>query len=156
MVEFDRSIIGIEYELGTYQVTREDIIRFSKAHKESNPVFFDEKAAMESGFDDVIAPPSFFNQIVLPEGYPDIRIEHGTLELFAGQELEQRRPIKPGDVITVKSKLADIYEKTGRSGAMVFVTREATYTDQNGEIVAIVRSTMLQGSVNEAASGDET
>jgi acyl dehydratase len=152
VVEFDRSILGVEYDMGTYEITKEDIISFSRAHKEVNPVFYDEDAASKTGFGGIIAPPAFFNQVVLPEGYPDIKIEHGSLELFAGQELEQRRPMRPGDIITVKSKIADVYEKTGRSGRLVFVAREATYTDQNGEVVAIVRSTMLQGSVDEAES----
>ncbi len=152
MVEFDKSIIGKEYELGTYEVTKEEIINFSKVHKEVNPAFYDDNAAAQLGYDDIIAPPGFFNQILLPEGYPEIRIEHGRIELFAGQELEQKRPLRPGDVITVKSKIADVFEKTGRSGKLVFVVREATYSDSDGEVVAIIRSTMLQGDVDELES----
>jgi acyl dehydratase len=155
LVEFDKSILDVEYDMGTYEITEEDIIRFSKAHQEVNPVFYDAEAAAESRHGGLIAPPAFFNQVVLPEGYPDIKIEHGSLELFAGQELEQNRPMRPGDVITVKSKIADVYEKTGRSGKMVFMVREATYTDQKGEVVAVVRSTMLQGTVDETASDQD-
>lgn len=156
MVEFDRSILGVEYDMGTYEVTREDIVQFSKVHKEVNPVFYDVEAAAKSRYGDIIAPPAFFNQVALPESYPDLKIEYGSIDLFAGQELEQKRPMRPGDVITVKSKIADVYEKTGRSGKMVFVVREATFTDQRGEVVAIVRSTMLQGTIDEAASRGET
>lgn len=150
MVEFDKSILGVEYDMGTYEVMEDDIIHFSMVHKEVNPVFFDPEAASKSRYGEIIAPPAYFNQVVLPESYPDLKIEHGTLELFAGQEIEQKRPMRPGDVITVKSKIADVYEKTGRSGKLVFMVREATFTDQGGEVVLIVRSTMLQGTVDEA------
>ena len=155
MVEFDKSILDIEYDMGTYEITKEDIIRFSRAHQEVDPVFYDESAAAESRYGGIIAPPNFFNQIILPESCPDIRIEYGSLELFAGQELEQRRPMRPGDVITVKSKIADVFEKTGRSGKMIFMVREATYTDQDGEVMVIVRSTMLQGTVDEVESSSQ-
>jgi hypothetical protein len=41
-----------------------------------------------------------------------------------------------GDVITVQKRLAQMYEKEGRSGPLVFVEMEFTFTNQRGEMVA--------------------
>jgi hypothetical protein len=38
-----------------------------------------------------------------------------------------------------RSRVVDIYEKTGRSGPMAFVVRETTVTDRTNEIVATIR-----------------
>jgi hydroxyacyl-ACP dehydratase HTD2-like protein with hotdog domain len=45
-------------------------------------------------------------------------------------------PIVAGDVISVEKRLADMYEKEGRSGPLVFVDMEFTFTNQRGELVA--------------------
>jgi 3-methylfumaryl-CoA hydratase len=45
-------------------------------------------------------------------------------------------PIIAGDVISVQKRLADLYEKEGRSGALVFVEMEFTFTNQRGQLVA--------------------
>ena len=38
-----------------------------------------------------------------------------------------------------RSRVVDIYEKTGRSGPMAFVARETAVTDKTNEIVATIR-----------------
>jgi 3-methylfumaryl-CoA hydratase len=49
-------------------------------------------------------------------------------------ELGER--IVAGDVITVQKKLARMYEKEGKSGPLVFVEMEFTFTNQRGDMVA--------------------
>jgi hypothetical protein len=38
-----------------------------------------------------------------------------------------------------RTKILDIYEKTGRSGRMAFVVRETAITDRQSEIVGTMR-----------------
>ena len=49
-------------------------------------------------------------------------------------------PIYPGDTLTAVTHIANIEEKTGRSGRFVLMTSETTYTNQHGDVV--VRSRM--------------
>ena len=56
----------------------------------------------------------------------------------AGKDVEFVAPIRPGDAITLSSHVKEIYEKTGRSGAMVFVVIRSTLTNQTGAVVAHV------------------
>ncbi len=54
----------------------------------------------------------------------------------AGKDVEFVRPIQAGDKITLSSHVKEIYEKTGRTGTMVFVVVRSTLKNQNGEEVA--------------------
>jgi 3-methylfumaryl-CoA hydratase len=45
-------------------------------------------------------------------------------------------PVLAGDTVTVGKRLAGMYEKEGRSGPLVFVEMEFTFTNQRGELVA--------------------
>ena len=63
--------------------------------------------------------------------------------MAGGVEVEFLRPLRPGDVLTFKTRLADIYEREGRTGRLVFTVNEATYTNQMGEVVVIERTTTI-------------
>ena len=56
----------------------------------------------------------------------------------AGKDVEFVAPIRPGDEITLSSAVKEIYDKTGRSGTMVFVVIRSTLRNQKGEVVAHV------------------
>jgi 3-methylfumaryl-CoA hydratase len=60
----------------------------------------------------------------------------GAAGFDAGKDVEFVTPIRPGDKITLSSHVKEIYEKTGRSGSMVFVVVRSTVQNQNGEVVA--------------------
>jgi hydroxyacyl-ACP dehydratase HTD2-like protein with hotdog domain len=44
-------------------------------------------------------------------------------------------PIHAGDTITLNKRIVELYEKTGRSGTLVFVKTEFVFTNQDGEQV---------------------
>ena len=48
-----------------------------------------------------------------------------------------------GDTLTARSKIVDIYQKEGRSGPLIFVVRETTYTNQNDEVVVIEKGSSI-------------
>jgi hypothetical protein len=41
-------------------------------------------------------------------------------------------------------RIAEVYEKTGRSGNMIFIVRESELTNQHGETVAVVRQSLIR------------
>jgi 3-methylfumaryl-CoA hydratase len=51
--------------------------------------------------------------------------------------------IVAGDVITVRKRVVDLAEKEGKSGLMVFVTFEYSYSNQRGALVAQERFTRI-------------
>ena len=57
-----------------------------------------------------------------------------------GEGVSVYAPIRPGDTITGIDRIAEVYEKTGRSGSMIFIIRESAFTNQQGEKVAVIRA----------------
>ena len=139
-----------EYPDFDFQVTATDIARFARATGEVNPIHFDQTAAVEQGYSDVVAPTMFPYVIrqhasaLVPrqelelDGSPAADVPPlPTRRAMAGATtIEFGSPIVAGDTITVRKRLADMYEKHGKSGPLVFVQMEFSFTNQRGEAVA--------------------
>ena len=143
----DRSVIGKEYPPYIYEVEKYKIREFARAIGEKNPLYSDEEAAHGEGFDGLVAPPTF-GTVFYTEGglmYTIIKDLKGDLikMLQSGQEYEYFKPIHPGMVITANTRIADIFEKTGKAGTMSFVVIETTYTDQSAEKVLSEKLTVV-------------
>lgn len=138
-----RKLIGTETEPRTFEVERGAIRRFAEAIGDPNPIFNDEAAARHSRFGGMIAPPTFCRSFGIGGGFFDFRLPLAR-GLDGGSQWEYFEPIRPGDRITVVSKLLDIRESEGRLGAMVFVVVETRYTNQLGELCVIQRSTGIR------------
>jgi len=145
-IEINRSVLGKEYPPYPVIVERGRIKDFARAIGDLNPFYLDDRVGAASTWGDVIAPPTFpvtfrdetGGAALLQDLGVDIsRVLHGE------QEFELHRPIVPGETFLCRSKVVDIYEKSGRRGPMAFVVRETAVTDRANEIVAILRSTTV-------------
>jgi len=120
------------------RVTRDLILAFCKAVGEKNPRSLGRRA--DGAFDnaEIEAPLSF--AAIFGDGenifshYPAFN----TRRLLAGIDLEFLAPIRAGDSITTISRIKEVYEKTGRSGPMVFIVISSILQKQNCEIAARV------------------
>ena len=63
--------------------------------------------------------------------------------MLATWHLESHGAIRVGDVIAISMRLEDAYSKTGRSGGMIIVVWNATFTNQRGETVAVARKSYI-------------
>ena len=52
-----------------------------------------------------------------------------------GKAVHPSKPMRPGQPITARTHMHDIYTKTGRSGRMVFFVNRMELTDANGEFL---------------------
>ena len=115
-----RKQIGKTSEPRTYEVERGAIRRFAEAIEDRNPLFNSERDARQTRFGSMIAPPTFCRSMGAP--IPDIKLDMPTFRgLDGGSDWEYFVPIRPGDRITVQSKLVDLREAAGRLGPMVFI-----------------------------------
>jgi acyl dehydratase len=140
-----RKQIGKTGEPRVYEVERGAIRRFAEAIGDPNPAFNDEGAARKTRFGGMIAPPTFYRSMSSP--IPNIELPStgiGFRGLDGGSEWEFLQPVRPGDRITVQSKLADLREAEGRLGPMIFIVIETSYTNQFGEQCATQRSTAIR------------
>ena len=147
-IEFDRSVVGVEVEVGTHEVTEEKIIAFARAIGETNPLYLDPEAAKQGPYGALIAPPCYYTSIRLGAG-PDPQVKFGTTGFNASQHCEFFEPMKAGDTISAKSQIAQVYAKTGRTGTMVFVVRRTTYTNQSGKVAMVVESSNVRRDMRQ-------
>jgi acyl dehydratase len=138
-VSYDPDIIGRVFEVtDPVPVTAEMISDFCKAIGETNPLHTDPEAAKNGPYGKLTAPPSFAVTFRNGRHFADHIPRYGKQGFDAGKDVEFITPIKPGDTIVLSSHVKEIYEKTGRTGSMVFVIVRTTLENQNHEVVAHV------------------
>ena len=142
-VDFDRSVLGFEVEVGTYRVTAEGISAYARAIGETNPLYLDEEAAAAGPYGTLIAPPFFIHTLRLRPG-PDPKVRFGTTSFHGGQRTQSFEPIRAGDTLTASAQITDVYAKTGRTGTMVFIVRRVTFRNQHGHTVMTLENSMVQ------------
>lgn len=137
MVDFDPTLIGKVFETTEpVEVTREMIRKFTDALGETNPIYSDDEAAKKGPYSGLVAPPSFAVTFRNGRHFFQHVPRFGRAGFDAGKDVEFVAPIRPGDKISLSSAVKEIYDKTGRSGTMVFVVVRSTLRNQNGEVVA--------------------
>ena len=66
----------------------------------------------------------------------------------AGKSVVVHAPVRAGEKITGKSEIADIYEKTGRSGGMLFIVHRMNFYGRGGVPLATVDWRLVQREFN--------
>ena len=142
-IEELKSKIGVEMPPLVYEIDKGMLRRFAQAVGDLNPLWQDEEYARKSSFGSIVAPPTFiltlgFDQIVHPlTQSPSQAVLHGSTEL------DYYQPVRPGDVITVTTKIAGVRQREGKIDKTTFVTFDMTYKNQRQEVVAKCRQMAL-------------
>jgi hypothetical protein len=136
MIEFDQALIGREFAADPpVEVTAEMIANFCYAIGENLPPQASLDGSAPGPPEGLVAPPAFAGLFRLAELTFEM-LPHGSRRLAAGMEIVFGVPIRAGDRITMTSRIKEVYEKTGRTGAMVFMVIASVLTNQHGEEVA--------------------
>ncbi len=146
---------------GRYPVEYDPIRRYCAAVDDTNPLFLDPDYAANTRYGSVICPPLFVGYFACPGVWPRISEEEneqkglgtfwgsgpqistpGSRPINLTTEYELLKPVKVGEVLSVTSRFADVFVKPIRIDPNAFwrVT-ERTVRNQDGDVVAIVRST---------------
>lgn len=151
MTDEIRAMIGTLSEPVIMEVGRVAIRRYADAVGDDNPLFQDVEHAKNAGYEDIICPPGFWGWPIKGRAtIGGLSIVGGVLVkaglwriLDGGVDQEFYIPIRAGDTLTAYSKVADIREREGKTGKMLFTTVETTYLNQNGDTVAVNRATII-------------
>jgi 3-hydroxybutyryl-CoA dehydratase len=137
-------IVGRTFEGGEpFVVTAERIAGYCAAMGEDNPLYVDPAAAKAGPYGAIIAPPGFVASFRYADNVFSQIAPFGRGGLMGGIDIELEAPIRAGDSIRVSSSLKEIYEKTGRTGSMIFAVVRSTLTNQKHEVVARVDHRMM-------------
>jgi len=132
------------------EVEKGAIRRYADAVGDDNPLYCDEEYARKSRYGCIIAPPGFFGwakkTISSSEGLVGLigaMIEAGYAGILdGGMAYDFYLPVRVGDTIVVSPKVADITLKEGKTKMMI-LRFEASYTNQNGDLVAKSYQTLI-------------
>ncbi len=116
----------------------ESLVGFATACGETQPRFVDPSHADFQGV------PNYLTRVhgtrSLPNGFP---VEmHRCFD--AGKSIEVHQAVRAGDRITGRSEIHDIYEKSGRSGTMLFIVHRMNFYNQAGDPLATVDWRLVQ------------
>lgn len=143
MIDIPEDLMHKEIEVGRFAVTADDIRVFAEAVDDLNPLYLDLEAARQAGYPNVIAPPTYCMHLRGNKVVPEIPLAPGLASLYAGQEFEFHDELYADRTYTVTARLADVYEKTGRSGPLGVIVREMLVKDESGSTVMILRERQM-------------
>ena len=131
---------GVEFDVRTFDMDADRMVAWAEACGEDDPRFRDP------AHPDFQAPPNFTTVCTagrfLPDGFPEIGNGFG---IDGGKTVECLGPVRAGDTLTGTATIADVFDKTGRSGTMVFIVQRMTFTNQHGDPVSVVDWKSIRG-----------
>jgi acyl dehydratase len=167
--EVRRKYIGFETVLakGRYPVEYDPIRRHCHMVDDNNPLFLDPEYAKTTSHGAVLCPPSgwlalYFASLgpwpaVFEPLFPIVPTP-GKRIVNMSQEVEWSARIKVGDHLSVRRRIADVFQKAvSLDPEAVWIVAEAIITNQREERVCVIRNTMLtHRTPEEQEQGDRS
>ncbi len=144
-----RQLIGQRSAPLHYEVESGACRMFAWAVGYKDRIFYESERARSAGYRDLPAPPGFFgHRLVIPgagtpQGLQRFLDTPLKVRLDAGAEIEYLGDICAGDTLSGTSRLVSLEEKSGQSGPLLVSVTEFEYTNQNNELVAKSRHTVI-------------
>ncbi len=144
----DASMIGMDLGKGSIEVEKGRLRFFAKATGQNDPVYTDEAAARDAGHRSLPVPPTFLvclnSDVTAASGIDRMKVlklDLGRI-LHAEQAFDYHKMACAGDTLHFATTLTDVYDK--KNGALHFVVSTTRVTNQNGEHIGDLRSTLVE------------
>ena len=141
-------------------VERAPVTAFARAVKSRDRIYRDPRAALDAGFAEIPAPPTFTFTLAYWGAYPELQdglepVESNAmidlvgalgpgLMLHGEQEFEYHRPVLVGDVLSGEDVIANVYERQSDTHVMTFIVTETVWRDRDsGEPVVTARFNLV-------------
>lgn len=143
MADIDIRVVRDEWVGRVFQeldmvVEQERMLEWARTAGETDPRFIDPT---HPDFQASTAFPSHLRAAaMLPDDFPTV----GSRGIDGGKAVLWHRPMRAGQKLHVTVQIGDIYEKTGRSGTMVFIVNRMSFFDEEQRLVAEVDWRMIR------------
>jgi len=144
--KFTTQLWSYEFDFWNEIVSDAEIQKFAVMTQDFNKLYFDDNYAKNSRWKGKIAPPMFLIAIdsglkanmsfpiYIAKNKDKIPNYRGSLQ--AKLEFEFFEALRPGDTITTKPLITNVYWKHGNTYRMLIADSETTYFNQQNKIVA--------------------
>lgn len=121
MIHLAPGLLGRVFDFGETLVTEAMVRRYAKT-------VGDRETLQRLQRGEIVAPPTFC--LSLHRGMrPVVELPPELFGVYGGHDLEFLEPLRVGGTYRVSSRIVDVYEKSGRSGALTIVAREGELRD---------------------------
>jgi acyl dehydratase len=139
-----QTLIGPIGEEVTTLVELGAVRRMALALGDLDPIHFDEAAAKARGYRGIVAPWPllwlyFFTCTVYEHDFP-----FGKATVHGQDDYEFHEPIVVGDQLTIRTAMVEAKLKHGKTGRLGQVVSERRFTNQRGELCAVLRTTLFR------------
>jgi acyl dehydratase len=144
-VALNTDFVGRVYGPGEpYEVSRVKIADFADAIGESSELCRDAEAARQSGYPDVIAPPTFAIVLSMASAHqanhdPGLGLDY-SMVVHGEQSFAHSRPLHAGDVVVATTTI----ESIKAIGALSMMVTSTDLSTTDGEHVCTARSTLVE------------
>ncbi len=122
--------LNLEFDAKDFTLDADQIVAVAEATGETLSQYTD------ASHPDFQAPPALLASLAsgrrLPIDFPSM----GGIGMDGGKAVTSLRPVRAGELLTGRTHLHDIYDKSGRSGRMVFLVSRMELYNQAGEHLA--------------------
>jgi acyl dehydratase len=127
-----------------YEISRVKLAEFADAIGDLNPIYRDRSAAVDAGYPDVIAPPTFPIVIGMASSAraladPGLNLNYAMV-VHGEQRFSYTRPLHAGEIVTAEVTISDI-RQVGRNSLITTTTKIAT---ADGEHVCTADATLVE------------
>lgn len=135
--ELKSRFLNLEFDTKEFVLDPDRVVTVAKVSGERLAQFIDPD------HEDFQATPAFIASLAssrhLPIEFPRL----GGIPMDGGKAVTCLKPVRVGTPLTGRTHLHDIYDKSGRSGRMIFLVSRMEIFDVEGERVAISDSRMV-------------
>ncbi|MFI1916712.1 fused (3R)-hydroxyacyl-ACP dehydratase subunits HadA/HadB [Nocardia sp. NPDC020380] len=136
------ALVGHHYRVDDYyEVGREKVREYARAVQDDHPAHWTEKAAAELGYSGLVAPTTF---VSIPAMIANRRLFESVITGYNGylqtdQVFELYKPLVAGDRLFSDVELETVRQVAGKD----LLTVKNTFTDQAGEVVHVMHTTVV-------------
>ena len=132
--ELRKEWVGRQFDEKEFEVSLDKARLWAQACGETRPEFCDPE------HENYQVPATFTSQFTGSRAFPKVlsALFWRGMPFDAGKLVESHAPIRPGEKLIGRSEIHDIYEKSGRSGSMLFIVHRMTFTSLREEIRTVV------------------
>lgn len=146
-----KALIGTELTGDPDYIERNDIRYFAEAIRlpgSPNSLYSNEIHARNTKYGGLIAPPTYFTRLARRNGFPWAMALPQWLQdrtaVGEAVEIEAKQPLRAGDILFGRGKVANIYERDGSGGKLIYLVRDFEFTNQLGQYMGKIRRSLVK------------